>query len=135
MNWLYKYEGSMDTNDADFVYSSGELGTFDDSDPNQMKEVHLMMMYMNSYASKFDEGTADCDEVRKSFREKCESYGLKEADYKDFHLGMYDYKPRDPNCDSYAHDLQFTFTRIPADVQEESVDEYCLTQYYNVQSK
>ena len=132
MKWRYKYEGSMDTNDGDYVYSSGALGAYDDGDLNHMKEVHMMMMYMNAYADNFDEGHADCDKVRKAFEEKCKSYGLEEADYKNFHLDMYDYKPDDPNDDSYAHNLEFTFSRIPADVTEEHVDEFCLRQYYNV---
>lgn len=132
MDWRYKYEGEMDTNDGDYVYSSGELGTYDDSDLFQMKAVHMLMMYMNCYAEKFDEGSADCDEVRKEFEEKCKSYGLEEADYKDFHVDMYDYKPRDPNSDSYAHDLSFSFTRVPADVKEEYTDEHHLKRYYNV---
>ena len=135
MKWRYKYEGSMDTNDADYVYNSGELGIFDDGNLNDMKKVHMMMMYLNAYASKFDDGHADCDEVRKAFKEKCKSYGLEEADYKDFYLDMYDYKPSDPNDDSYAHDLGFSFTRVPADVVEESVDEHYLRRYYKVESK
>lgn len=64
MKWKYKYEAGMDTNDADYVYQSGELGVFDD--------------------------------------------------------------------DSCAHDLGFSFSRLPADVIEQNVDDYCLRQYYNV---
>lgn len=135
MKWRYEYEGSMDTNDADYVYQSGQLGIFDDGNIDDMKKVHMMMMYLNAYAEKFDDGRADSDEVRKVFEEKCKSYGLEEADYKDFHIYAYDYKPSDPNDDSNAHDLEFTFTRIPADVVEENVDEYCLRQYYKVESK
>jgi hypothetical protein len=132
MKWRYEYEGSMDTNDADYVYSSGTLGVFDDTNIDDMKAVHQMMMYMNAYADNFDEGHADYDEVRKVFEEKCKSYGLEEADYKDFNLVMYDYRPRDPNDDSYAHSLEFTFSRVPANVTEEHVDEFCLRQYYNI---
>lgn len=132
MKWRYKYEAGMDTNDADYVYQSGELGIFDDSDIEQMKAVHMTMMYLNCYAEKFDEGYADEDEVREIFVEKCKSYGLEEADYKDFDIDAYDYKPRDPNDDSFAHDLGFSFSRIPADVIEQNVDEYSLKQYYNV---
>lgn len=72
------------------------------------------------------------DEVRKAFVEKCKAYGLEEADYKNFYVDAYDYKPRDPNDDSCAHDLGFSFTRLPADVVEQNVDEHCLRQYYNV---
>ena len=101
MKWKYKYEAGMDTNDADYVYQSGELGVFD-------------------------------DEVREAFIEKCKSYGLEEADYKNFYVDGYDYRPRDPNDDSCAHDLGFSFSRLPVDVIEQNVDEYCLRQYYNV---
>ena len=132
MQWLYKYESNMDTNDADYVYQSGQLGVFDDSNIEQMKTVHMTMMYLNAYAEKFDDGSADDDEVRKAFVEKCKSYGLEEADYDDFYVDAYDYQPRDPNDDSFAHDLGFSFKRIPADVIEENVDEHCLRQYYNV---
>ena len=132
MKWKYKYEASMDTNDADYVYQSGEIGIFDDGNLEDMKEVHMIMMYLNCYADKFDEGSADSDEVRESFVAKCKEYGLEEADYKDFHVDTYYFKPRDPNDDSYAHDLEFSFYRIPADVKEEGVDEHCLKQYYNV---
>lgn len=132
MKWKYKYEAGMDTNDADYVYQSGSLGIFDDSDLEQMKAVHMTMMYLNCYAEKFDDGYADSDEVREAFIEKCKSYGLEEADYKNFHVDGYDYKPRDPNDDSNAHDLGFSFTRIPADVIEQNVDEYSIKQYYNV---
>lgn len=132
MKWKYKYEAGMDTNDADYVYQSGELGVFDDSDLEQMKAVHMTMMYLNCYAEKFDDGYADDDEVREAFIEKCKSYGLEEADYKNFYVDGYDYRPRDPNYDSCAHDLGFSFTRLPADVIEQNVDEYCLRQYYNV---
>lgn len=132
MKWKYKYESSMDTNDADYVYQSGSLGIYDDANLEQMKDVHMTMMYLNAYAEKFDDGYADEDEVREAFVEKCKSYGLEEADYKNFDLDAYDYKPRDPNDDSNAHDLGFSFSRIPADVTEQNVDEYCLKQYYNV---
>lgn len=132
MKWTYKYEGSMDTKDGDYVYSSGKLGVYDDGDLNQMKEVHMMMMYMNAYADNFHEGHANCDKVREAFEGKCKSYGLEEADYKNFSLNMYDYKPDDPNDDSYADDLSFSFTRLPADVIEQNVYEHCLRQYYNV---
>lgn len=132
MKWRYKYEAGMDTNDADYVYQSGVLGTFDDSDLEQMKAVHMTMMYLNAYAEKFDDGYADSDEVREAFVEKCKSYGLEESDYKNFEVDAYDYKPRDPNDDSNAHDLGFSFSRIPADVIEQNVDEYSLKQYYNV---
>ena len=132
MKWRYKYEVSMDTNDGDYVYSYGYLGAYDDGDMNHMKEVHIKMMYLNAYADNFDDGHADCDKVRAAFEEKCKSYGLEEEDYKNFSLDMYDYKPDDPNDESHAHDLEFTFSRIPADVTEERVDEFCLRQYYNV---
>ena len=132
MKWKYKYEAGMDTNDADYVYQSGELGVFDDSDLEQMKAVHMTMMYLNCYAKKFDDGYADDDEVREAFIEKCKSYGLEEADYKNFYVDGYDYRPRDPNDDSCAHDLGFSFSRLPVDVIEQNVDEYCLRQYYNV---
>lgn len=132
MKWRYKYEAGMDTNDADYVYQSGVLGTFDDSNLEQMKAVHMTMMYLNAYAEKFDDGYADSDEVREAFVEKCKSYGLEESDYKNFEVDAYDYKPRDPNDDSNAHDLGFSFSRIPADVIEQNVDEYSLKQYYNV---
>lgn len=132
MKWKYKYEAGMDTNDADYVYQSGSLGIFDDSDLEQMKAVHMTMMYLNCYAEKFDDGYADSDEVREAFIEKCKSYGLEEADYKNFDVDGYDYKPRDPNDDSNAHDLGFSFSRIPADVIEQNVDEYSIKQYYNV---
>ena len=92
----------------------------------------MKMMYLNCYAAKFDDGYADSDEVREAFKEKCKSYGLEEADYKVFHVDGYDYTPRDPNDDSVAHDLEFSFSRIPADVKEEGVDEHCLKQYYKV---
>jgi len=131
MKWRYKYKATMDTNDADYVYSSGELGIFDDTNVEQMKTVHMTMMYLNAYAEKFDDGHADSDEVQKAFEEKCKSYGLEEADYKNFYVDGYDYKPRDPNDDSFAHDLGFSFSRVPADVVEQNVDEYCLRQYYN----
>ena len=132
MKWRYKFAAQMDTNDADYVYTSGAIGTFDDGDLNQMKAVHMIMMYLNCYASKFDDGHANRDDVREAFEAKCQEYGLEEADYEDFDLDMYDYRPRDPNDDSHAHGLSFTFTRVPADVKEENVDEYCLRQYYNV---
>lgn len=131
MKWRYKYEASMDTNDADYVYSSGELGVYDDSDIAQMKKVHMTMMYLNAYAENFNDGHADDDEVREAFVEKCKLYGLEEADYNDFYVDAYDYKPRDPNDDSFAHNLGFSFSRIPADVVEQNVDEYCLRQYYS----
>lgn len=132
MKWRYKYKATMDTNDADYVYSSGELGIFDDTNIEQMKTVHMTMMYLSAYAEKFDDGHADSDEVQKAFVKKCKSYGLEEADYNDFYVDAYDYKPQDPNDDSFAHDLRFSFSRVPADVVEQNVDEYCLRQYYNV---
>ena len=122
----------MDTNDGDYVYSSGTLGVFDDGSIDDMKEVHMTMMYLNAHADNFDDGHAYCDKVRKAFDEKCRSYGLEESDYKNFRIDMYDYMPSDPNDDSNAHSLKFTFSRIPANVTEERVDEFCLRQYYNV---
>jgi hypothetical protein len=132
MKWTYKYEGSMDTNDGDYVYSSGTLGVFNDGNIDDMKAVHQMMMYMNAYAENFDDGHADCDKVRETFERKCKSYGLEELEYKNYSLDMYEYRPEDPNDDSNAHNLKFTFKRLPADVVEQNVDEFCLRQYYNV---
>lgn len=125
----------MDTNDADYVYSSGTLGVFDDTNIDDMKAVHQMMMYMNAYAENFDDGYADCDKVRETFERKCKSYGLEEIEYKNYSLEMYDYRPEDPNDDSNAHNLKFSFKRLPADVTEEHVDEFCLRQYYNVSKR
>lgn len=122
----------MDINNGDYVYRSGELGIFDDSDLEQMKTVHMTMMYLNCYAEKFDDGYADDDEVREAFIEKCKSYGLEEADYKNFYIVGCDYMPSDPNDDSYADDLRFSFTRLPVDVIEQNIDEYSIKQYYNV---
>lgn len=132
MKWTYKYEAEMDTNDGDYVYSSGTLGVFNDGNIDDMKAVHQMMMYMNAYAENFDDGHADCDKVRETFERKCKSYGLEELEYKNYSLDMYEYRPEDPNDDSNAHNLKFTFKRLPADVVEQNVDEFCLRQYYNV---
>lgn len=97
-----------------------------------MKTVHMTMMYLNCYAKKFDDDYADDDEVREAFIEKCKSYGLEEADYKNFYIDGCDYMPSDPNDDSYADDLRFSFTRLPVDVIEQNIDEYSIKQYYNV---
>jgi hypothetical protein len=35
---------------------------------------------------------------------------------------MYTYMPRDPEDDSRAHDLRVSFTKIPGEVSESSVD-------------
>lgn len=132
MLWTYKYEAEMDTNDADYVQESGELGTFDDAKLDDMIQVHMMMIYLNCYGSNFDEGRADEDEVREEFETACKNYGIPEDKYKNFYLDAYDYRPSDPNDDSYAHDLYFSFTRMPADTRVESVDEGNIKQYLKV---
>jgi len=39
MKWTIKWESSMDTNDADYVYDSGEYGDVDDTNPDDMKQL------------------------------------------------------------------------------------------------
>ena len=65
MLWTYSFEAEMDTNDADFVQESGELGTFDDAKLDDMIQVHMMMTYLNCYGSNFDEGHADEDDRQR----------------------------------------------------------------------
>lgn len=132
MLWTYKFEAEMDTNDADYVQESGELGTFDDANLDDMIQVHMMMIYLNCYGNNFDEGHADSDEVREEFEEACKKYGIPEDKYKNFELDAYNYRPSDPNDDSYAHDLYFNFTRMPADTRVESVDEENIKEYLKV---
>ena len=133
MKWLYKFEAEMDTNDADYVKESGELGTFDDTNEHDMLTVHLQMLFMNCYGDVFDEGYADDDKVMEHFYKEAHNVGITDDELEKFIendlIDDYHWKPDDPNCDSHAHDLWFSFHRIPADVVEESVDSDDITNY------
>jgi hypothetical protein len=137
MKWTYKFEAQMDTNDADYVEKSGELGTYDDTDMEEMLIVHLQMLYLNCYAGRFDDGYADEEEVMKDFTDAAHGYGITDGEIDWFiekHMrDEWEFKPRDPNDDSRAHDLYFTFSRIPANVKEEGVDADDIRTYFKRQ--
>lgn len=132
MKWTIKWESSMDTNDADYVYDSGEYGDVDDNNPKDMKELAFTQAAVEYCCDNYDDGylNLDDDEYRKlmvnnefllsiATKEEIEEF-CNDFDFRDL---AYDYRPRDPNDCSYAHDLSVTWSRIPADVQELDVDD------------
>lgn len=133
MKWRYKFEAQMDCNDADYAKESGELGEFDDTKEKDMLKVHLQMLFMNCYADIFDDGYANDDKVMTHFYKEAHKFGIKDKELEKFIkkdlIHDYQWLPNDPNDDSYAHDLYFTFYRIPADIDEESVDADDITNY------
>lgn len=133
MQWRYKFEAEMDCNDADYAKESGELGVFDDTKEEDMIKVHLQMLYMNCYADVFDDGYANDDKVIERFCKEAHAFGITDDELDKFIendlIDDYEWKPDDPNNDSNAHDLWFSFYRIPADVVEEDVDSDDITNY------
>jgi hypothetical protein len=131
MQWEYKYKGQMDCNDADYVYSQGSLGTYDDNNRSDMVELFLTIILLNKFASEYDDGTYDREKVLKLFRTECSNTPISKDEVEKFitdnHLDqsifdfVYDFMPRDPNDDSNAHDLSFDFYRIPSGIKEEPV--------------
>lgn len=131
MQWEYKYKGKMDCNDADYVYSQGSLGTYDDNNRSDMVDLFLTIILLNKFASEYDDGTYDREKVLKLFRSECANTPISKDEVEKFiadnHLDqsifdfVYDFMPRDPNDDSNAHDLSFDFYRIPSGIKEEPV--------------
>lgn len=132
MKWTIKWESSMDTNDADYVYDSGEYGDVDDTNPKDMKDLAFTQAAVEYCCDNFDEGSLSLDEdelrelmVNDEFllsiatKEEIEEF-CKDIDVWDL---AYDYRPNDPNDCSYAHDWGVTWSRIPADVKELDADQ------------
>ena len=131
MKWTIKWESSMDTNDADYVYDSGEWGDVDDTNPDDMKQLAFTQAAVEYCCDNFDEGSLDLDEdqlrelmVNDEFllsiatKEEIEKF-CADIDVWDL---AYDYRPNDPNDCSYAHNWSVEWSRIPADVKELDVD-------------
>lgn len=131
MKWTIKWESEMDTNDADYVYDSGEYGVIDDTNPEDMKKLALTQTAVEYCCDNFDEGSVDLDEdelrelmVNDEFllsiatKEEIEEF-CNDIDVWDL---AYEYRPNDPNDDSYAHNWSIEWTRIPGDVKELDVD-------------
>lgn len=131
MQWTYKYKGRLDCNDADYVYSQGSLGTYDDNNRSDMVELFLTIILLNKFAGEYDDGTYDREKVLNLFRKECAATPISKDEVEQFivdnHLDksifdfVYDFIPRDPNDDSHAHDLSFDFYRIPSGIKEEPV--------------
>lgn len=139
MQWQYKYKGKMDCNDADYVYSQGSIGTYDDTNRSDMVEVFLTIILLDKFAEEYDDGTYDREKVLDSFRSACANTPISKDEVEKFiadnHLEdsifdfVYDFMPRDPNDDSNAHDLSFDFYRIPCGIKEEPVYSTQLKQF------
>lgn len=67
MKWTIKWESSMDTNDADYVYDSGEYGDVDDNNPKDMKELAFTQVAIEYCCDNYDYGYLNLDE--DEFRE------------------------------------------------------------------
>jgi hypothetical protein len=131
MQWQYKYKGKMDCNDADYVYSQGSIGTYDDNNRSDMVELFLTIILLDKFAGEYDAGTNDREKVLNLFRSECANTPISKDEVEKFisdhYLDesifdfVYDFMPRDPNDDSNAHDLSFDFYRIPCGIKEEPV--------------
>ena len=56
MKWTIKWDAQADSNDADYIYTHGTLGVFDDENKEQMQKL-LFKMRMAEYAEQtFDDG-------------------------------------------------------------------------------
>ena len=132
MQWQYKYKGRMDCNDADYVYSQGSVGTYDDSARSDMVELFLTIILLNTFASEYDDGTYDRKKVLKLFRSECANTPISKDEVEKFIEDnnleksifdfVYDFMPNVPNDDSHAHSLSFSFYRIPCGIKEEPVN-------------
>lgn len=136
MKWKILWNSEMDTNDADYVKDSGVYGIVDDENAEEVKELALTEQAVTFCALNFDDGSVNIDEEELAalMKDKSHDYNfIKEigitdeeidAFLKDIEIWnlMYEYKPRDPNDDSNAHDLDVNFKRVPADYKEEDLD-------------
>lgn len=123
MKWLVTWESEMDTNDADYVKDNGEYGIVDDENRKDMLKLLNTILSCDVYAENFDDGSCQLDDeeqIEKVY-ERMKTFGVTEeeldqiASDEDFCVDPSDYKPRDPNDWSVAHDLWISFSKVPAD--------------------
>lgn len=140
MKWTIKWDSRADSNDADYIYTHGTLGVFDDEDKEQMQKL-LFNMRMAEYAEReFDDGGfhSVCD--REELIDSLSADGKLPKDvvtkFVDEEIGdendewfednlkdwLDDFVPRDPEDDSHAHHLRVSWTKIPGEVIESSFD-------------
>jgi hypothetical protein len=140
MKWTIKWDSVADSNDADYIRKHGTLGVYDDENPAQMKKLLILIRAVDSMADCLDYGSWDFD-YDKLVDDIADGTVVTEEDAVEwikknicddpsdedtFHdcawEFMYNYMPRDPEDDSRAHDLRVSFTKIPGEVSESSVD-------------
>ena len=123
MKWLVTWESEMDTNDADYVKDNGEYGIVDDESREDMLKLLNTIISCDVYTENFDDGCCQLDgeEQLEKVYERLKTFGVTEEELdKIAEDGYYcvdpsDYKPRDPNGWSNAHDLWISFSKVPAD--------------------
>lgn len=140
MKWTIKWEAQADSNDADYIYTHGTLGVFDDENKEQMQKL-LFNMRMAEYAEQtFDDGwfhnVCEREELIDSLSADGKlpkdvvtklvdkEIGDENDDCFEDHLKdwLNEFVPDDPEDDSLAHDLRITWTKIPGEVRESSFD-------------
>jgi len=130
MKWLVTWESEMDTNDADYVKDNGTYGVVDDTNREDMLKLLNTIICCDVYAENFDDGSCQLDDEEQLtiVYERLKKFGVTEEELdkitedEDFCVDPSDYKPRDPNGWSVAHDLWFCFSKIPADAPS---PDYC----------
>lgn len=140
MKWTIKWDSVADSNDADYIRKHGSLGVYDDENPEQMKKLLIIIRAVDSLSNCLDYGSWNFD-YAELVDDISDGSIVTEEDAKawikdnicddptdedcfndcawDF---MHYYMPRDPEDDSRAHDLRVSFTKIPGEVSESSVD-------------
>lgn len=141
MKWTIKWDSVADSNDADYIRKHGTLGVYDDENPAQMKNLLIILRAVDSLAGCLDYGDWNFDYERlvddiadgtvvtnedaiEWIKKNICSDPTDEDAFHDcaWDFMFYSYMPRDPEDDSRAHDLRVSFTKIPGEVSESSVD-------------
>ena len=131
MKWTYTFESKIDSGDADWVPRTGELGTFDDTNREDMVKVYLIMILLDEIAVLYSGGTFDTNKVLEFFRMTCASSNITEEEWEKFIQDeeledeMFsfadEYIPQVPDLCRHSHSLSFQFKRIPEKVKSEKV--------------
>ena len=135
MKWLVTWESEMDTNDADYVKDNGDYGIVDDENRRDMLKLLNTVISCDVYAQNFEDGRCQLDDeeqIEKVY-ERLKTFGVTDEELdqiagdEDFCVDPSDYKPRDPNDCSAAHDLWISFSKVPAAAPS---PDYCADSWF-----
>lgn len=133
MEYRYTLNIEEDTNDADYINETTDLGVYDSDNKEDMDFIKFALLVLD--CCELDDGyhTFDLETIKEGIKKadidlkKIDKSIAKAYDNNDdekLNSALEDYlwewEPHMDNCD-YSHDLSYTLTRVPADVIKEDV--------------